>query len=294
MSDTPRVSVIITTYNRAELLVEAIESVMAQTYVDYELIVADDASTDDTAQRVKTFGARVHYLPLAHSGRPEVARNRAISQARGNYIAFLDDDDLWREDKLVRQVAALDTSDAGFAFSDCRFLHRDGTVSRPLLLPDQKQSEAVFDNLLVGCFVHPSTVVIRRALLERIGMFDERFFSQGDYDLWLRAAHAAGAVCVPEPLVLIRRYTTGLSAQRKIPQYRDAIRMLEGLRRTHSLSWRQHRRARHTLSRWHAHLGLTLLDSDRPSARRHLWQSLRYRPVQRVAWIALLDSLRPQ
>lgn len=293
MPSTPRVSIIITTYNRAGLLVEAIESVLAQTYGDYELIVADDGSTDDTAQRLEAFEDRLHYLRLAHSGRPEVARNQAIARARGDFIAFLDDDDLWQEEKLARQVAALDASKAGFTFSDGRFLYDDGTVSSPLLLPYQKQSDAVFDNLLLGCFVHPSSVMIRRTLLNQLGLFDERFFSQGDYDLWLRAAHAAGAVCVPEPLLLIRRYTAGLSAQREIPQYRDAIRMMEQLRETHALTRRQHRRARRTLSRWNAHLGLVLLNSGLPGARRHLWQSLRYKPLQRVAWKALFASLRP-
>lgn len=293
MSNAPRVSVIISTYNRAAFLGEAIESVLAQTYGDYELIVADDGSTDDTAERVAALGNEVHYLRLAHSGRPEVVRNQAMAQACGDLIAFLDDDDLWEANKLARQVQALDASGAGFTFSDGRFLRRDGTVSSPWLLPHQKRSDAVFDNLLTSCFIYPSTVVIRRNLLDRIGHFDERFFSQGDYDLWLRAAYEAGAVCVPEPLVLIRRYTAGLSRQRATLHYENVIQMLEQLRRTHPLTWRQHRRARHTLSRSHAHLGLSMLESTPPDARRHLWQSLRYKPVQRVAWKALFASLWP-
>lgn len=291
MSTSPHVSVIITTYNRAAFLVEAIKSVLSQSYRDYELIVADDGSTDDTAQRVAAFGDRVSYLPLAHSARPEVARNQTIAQARGDLIAFLDDDDLWREDKLTRQVAALNASEAGFAYSDGRFLDPDGSVSPPRLLPHQKRNKGVFDNLLAGCFIHPSAVVIRQALLQQLGGFDERFFSQGDYDLWLRAAYTAGAVCIPEPLILIRRYTTGLSWQREAIHYQNAIRVLARLRQTHALTWRQKWRVHHTLSRWHAHLGIELLDADRSGARRHLWQSLRHNPLQRAAWTALLTTL---
>ena len=292
MRPTPRVSVIITTYNRAALLKEAIESVLAQSYRDYELIVADDGSTDDTAEQMTTLVGTLRYLKLVHSGKPEVARNEAIAQARGHFFAFLDDDDLWHEEKLARQMAVLERDEGfGYAYTDCRILDADESLSPPVLPPHHKESHAVFDNLLQGCFVHPSTVVMRRTLFEAVGPFDESFLCQGDYYLWLRAARAAPVVCVPEPLVYVRRPAAGLSRQRQLLNVENAILVLERLRQQEPLTWRQRWLSRRALSRWYATLGLRREPGS--LARGHLLQSLRLNPLQRTAWQALITTLRP-
>lgn len=291
MSNAPRVSVIITTYNRATLLVEAVESVLAQSYRDFELIVADDGSTDDTAVRMAQFGQRVRYLDLPHSGKPEVARNRAVEQARASFLAFLDDDDLWREEKLVRQMdALLRDKTLGYAYCDCRFLEADGSLSAPLLRAADKDSEAVFENLLQGCFVHPSTVVMQRSLFKSVGPFDESFLCQGDYLLWLRAAQVAPVVCVPEPLVTLRRSHAGLSTQRQLLNVENAILVLERLRRQQRLTWKQRLLSRRTLARWYATLGLRR--ESALAARTDLIHSIGLNPLQLAAWKALVRSPR--
>ncbi len=292
MPTTPRVSVIITTYNRASLLQEAIESVLAQSYRDFELIVADDGSTDDTAERVAAFGDRVRYVKLTHTGKAEVGRNAAITEGRGCFFAFLDDDDLWHEEKLARQMDVLERDEGlGYAYTDCRVLDEDGSISPPLLLSQHKQSGDVFDNLLEGCFVHPSTVVIRRILFQAVGPFDESLVCQGDYDLWLRAAYAAPVACVAEPLVLLRRPPDAMSRRLQLLNVESAILVLERLRRRQQLTWRQRWLSRRTLSRWHATLGLRREPAS--LARRHLLRSLRLNPLQRTAWQALITTLRP-
>lgn len=284
----PQVSVIIPTYRRPALLAKAIDSVLAQSYTDFELIVADDGSGDETAAQVATYGDAVRYLPLAHSGKPEVARNRAITVARGRFLAFLDDDDLWHEEKLARQMSVFKGKDeVGFSYTDARFLEEDGSLSPPVLPAQHKQSGAAFDNLLQGCFVHPSMVVMRRGLFDQVGPFNESLVCQGDYELWMQAALAAPVACVPEPLVHVRRYHRGLSQQRQLINVENAIAALSRVRARSPLTLRQRFISRRTLARWHAHLGL-----HRPSAleaRHDLLRSLRLNPLQRRAWMALLN-----
>jgi glycosyltransferase involved in cell wall biosynthesis len=268
------------------LLVEAVESVLAQTYRDFELIVADDGSGDETAARVAAFGDAVRYLALPHSGRPEEVRNQAIAAARGRFLAFLDDDDLWHAEKLARQVARLQQDrQIGYVYCDCRFLHQDGTLSPPVLPPQHKDEAATFENLLQGCFVHPSTVLMRRTLFEKVGPFSDQFFSQGDYDLWLQAAWVAPVACVPEPLVYLRHYEDGLALQRDTLNYEYAILVLEALRRRLPLTLRQRWLSRRALSRWYVHLALRR--EATPAARHDLVRSLRLNPLQRAAWRAL-------
>ena len=291
MSPRPRVTVVITTYNRAPLLVEAVESVLNQTYRDFELIVADDGSTDDTAQRLSAYGSRLRYLPLAHDGRPEVVRNQAIAAARGGFFAFLDDDDLWHEEKLSGAMALLEGDPRlGYVYGDCRFLDTDGSLSPPLLSPRQRTTENVFADLLQGCFVHPSTVVIRRSVFEEVGPFPETFLCQGDYYLWLRAAHTAPVACVTEPLVYLRRYPDSLALRWRLRNLENAILVVERVRREVPLTWGQRWRSRRTLSRWHATLGLRRRSAR--AARRDLLRSLFMNPLQRTAWRALLKALR--
>ena len=287
---SPRVSVVIATYNRSQLLVEAIDSVLNQTFHDFEIIVVDDGSTDDTAQRIASLTGPIRYFRLDHSGRPAVVRNHAISAAEGDVIAFLDDDDLWYSDKLHRQMELLDEFEiVGFVYTDIRFIDPHGSISEPILLPRQKEANLVFDHLLSDCFIYPSTVAVRRHFLDTVGAFDERLAVVEDYDLWLRLAHAAQAGCVPEPLALIRRTPAGISQQHEALCYHNATLALERALAAYPLSFDQRRRGRMTLSKFHTHLGLLLLQrGELPSARRHFVQSLGLNPFQRRAWVALV------
>lgn len=285
----PRVSAIITTRNRADLLVEAVRSVLSQTFRDFELIVADHGSSDDTAERVLALDDPIRYLQLGKAERPDDIRNFAISAARGELIAFLDDDDIWRPDKLALQVAAFDHDRRlGMAYSDVQLLHPDGSLSEPVLAAAQKRSDMVFDNLLVDCFIHPSTVMIHRRLFDQIGRFTTSVV-QADYMFWLQAAQTARVGCLPEPLVYVRRFGAGVSDARGIKNYENAIEVLETVRASGRLTWRQHLIVRRTLSRWHTHVGLALQTETTKRAQSHFSRSLRLNPIQRRAWLALLS-----
>jgi glycosyltransferase involved in cell wall biosynthesis len=293
METKPLVSVIIATYNRADLLIEAIGSVRDQLYNNLELIVADDGSTDETRTRVAALDTSIHYLGLDHSGRPSVARNRALSVACGEFVAFLDDDDLWRQEKLLLQVALFDREPAlGFVYSDLCLLHGDGSVSPPVLKPHQKLSGHILDALIEDCFIYPSTVMVRRTLLEAVGRFEESFSISEDYDLWLRLAQRAPAGFIGQPLVLVRRHPTNISGQRELETYQNAIAALERLQANYTLSRRQRLHLRLALARMHIRTGLVQTEQGETlGARQHFVRALRLNPLQRRGWQLLLDDL---
>ena len=198
----PRVSVVIPTYNCARYLGQAIDSVLAQTYADLEVIVMDDCSRDNTAEVAFAYGSRIRYLRQENSGLP-AARNRAIEAAGGELIALLDADDWWEPSKLERQVALIDAdSDVALVYTDLRVVYDDGRVIPSFLASRPLASDGyVFQKLAQSGFILPSTVVVRRASLEAVGMFDETMRSHEDIELWLRLCHRWKVASVHVPLV---------------------------------------------------------------------------------------------
>lgn len=204
----PAVSVILPTFNRLQFLPAAIASLREQSETDWQLIIADDGSDAATRAYLRTLEAppRVTILWLAHSGRPGVARNAALRLARGEFIAFLDSDDLWLPHKLARQLASLRRQPqrhwgyTAFELIDASGRRRRrgaaGTVSGWIL-------EALLTERTV---IALPSVVVRRALLERLGGFDERLTMCEDDELWLRLAAASEADALAEPLTLVRRH----------------------------------------------------------------------------------------
>jgi glycosyltransferase involved in cell wall biosynthesis len=208
------VTVIIPTYNRAAELALALQSALMQDPPPAEIIVADDGSSDATRDVARGVGPRVTYLRLAHSGRPAVARNAALRQARGELIAFLDDDDRFLPHKLALQTAALAAHpDAACVYSDGLFFRDD--PSRPcgqVLAGMPAPSGDVFAPLLRGNFLFPALLLLRRACLDEVGGFDEARVTAEDYDLWLRLAVRHPFVHAPGQVAAIRRHPGSLSA----------------------------------------------------------------------------------
>lgn len=211
----PRVSVIIPTYNRAHLIRQALESALTQTYRDFEIIVADDGSTDHTAEVVAQFGNAVTYTPLPHRGQPAATRNGGLRAAHGEFIAFLDSDDLFFPNKLALQIAAFESHpEVGMVYSNGRFFRDDpnqptGHVLDGLPTP----SGQVFAELLRGNFLAPAVVLIRRSCLDVVDLFDEcsDFFAVEDYDLWLRITAQFQVLYVPGEVAAIRRHRQSIS-----------------------------------------------------------------------------------
>ena len=203
-ADAPRVSVVIPTFNRAELLGRAIRSVLAQTFRDFELIVVSDGSQDNTADVVSAIAdARVTLVHLPVSGGPAKARNAGIARSRGEWVAFLDDDDEWLPTKLEAQLAeANGAADVGVVY--CRMcVQTPEEFRRPQAETDLPCGEITDDLLSESMIVMPSAFMVRRAALLQVDGFDESMNWAEDRDLWLRLAQAGQQFAgVKEPLIV--------------------------------------------------------------------------------------------
>ena len=205
----PQVSVVLATHDDAPWLDGAIATVRAQRFADWELLIVDDGSTDDTAAVVARHDAdpRIRYLPGPHAERC-VARNRGIAAAHSPLIAFLDADDRWHPDKLARQVAALAAvPDAGLCYTPARFIDAS---DRPLPLrkPPTAHAGQLFPELMRGNCIILASVVARRDAIEEAGGFDESLPVCGceDWDLWLRMARRRDVVVVDDELTCYRQH----------------------------------------------------------------------------------------
>lgn len=201
----PKVSVIIPAYNSEKYIAETLRSALAQTYRDYEIVVVDDGSSDGTLRVAKSFEPQVKVLTKQNGG-PASARNLAISNSRGDYLAFLDGDDLWLEDKLERQTAFLDENrDVGLVYGEAlMFTESDG----------EKQvggsigytADPSFHLLLFGDYIPNSTVMIRRDCVEKAGLLNEsrELIGVEDYEYWMRIAKHFPMAGIPRPLAYYR------------------------------------------------------------------------------------------
>ncbi|MBU3758781.1 MAG: glycosyltransferase [Candidatus Omnitrophica bacterium] len=195
----PCVSVIIPTYNRKGLLQEALESVFAQTFRDYELIVIDDGSTDGTKEAVLSrWGDRVRYFTQPNAG-ISAARNAGIREAQGTYVAFLDSDDTWRPDKLALQVDFMNQNPRTGLLATRLARYELGSQHSQRLCPPTFPSG--FLELLNGeNNVPTSTVMVRRNCFEETGCFDSSLPIAEDWDLWLRIASRYEIACLDQVL----------------------------------------------------------------------------------------------
>src|SRR5215472_4932012 len=207
-----RVSVVIPTYNSSARLKEALESVLAQTYKDLEIVVIDDGSTDDTESVARSFGNRVWYFKQANQG-AGAARNAGIKSSRGEYIAFLDADDLWCAGKLDQQIPLLEQDpELGLVYSDWAVVSDDRVIEDSYLRKVPSASGYVFDELVQRGFILTSGVVVRRACLDDVGDFDNSLSIAQDYDLWLRICYRWKVAVVGKPLVTKRSWHGSLSS----------------------------------------------------------------------------------
>ncbi len=209
----PRVSVVIPTYNCAHYLAQAVDSALAQTYTDREVIVVDDGSTDATAEVAGRFGSEITYIRQPNRGLP-AARNRAITASTGDLIALLDSDDWWEPEKLARQVERLDRDpETALVYTDLRVIYDNGAVLPSFLASRPLAGDGyVFTRLTESSFILPSTVLFRRSCLDEVGLFDESMRSHEDLELWLRLSRRFPVALIPEPLTNRRQGTQNMTA----------------------------------------------------------------------------------
>ena len=199
----PAVSVIIQTYNRSEMLTEALESVFSQTFKDFEVFVIDDGSTDNTFKVVnKIRDVRLFYIFIKNSG-VSAARNVGIKLTRGQYIALLDSDDIWLPEKLEKHVNFMKKNPDCMISQTEEIWIRNGKRVNPKKKHAKGQGD-IFEKSLQLCVISPSAVMLKKELFEETGLFDESFPVCEDYDLWLRVTKNHNVLLLDEKLTIKR------------------------------------------------------------------------------------------
>lgn len=214
------VSVVLPTYNRAQFLSETIQSVIAQKFADWELVIVDDGSTDNTQDVVKGFtDSRIKYVKQENRG-VSAARNLGVSKTTAPIIAFLDSDDLWLPRKLETQLKFFNEHpDAAICQTEETWI-RNGRRVNPMK-KHAKKSGWIFKDCLPLCIVSPSAVMMRRKVFDELGGFDESLPACEDYDLWLRAALRYEIHTLPDALIVKRGgHADQLSKQWGLDRYR--------------------------------------------------------------------------
>ncbi|MGH7828207.1 MAG: glycosyltransferase family 2 protein [Candidatus Binatia bacterium] len=199
----PQVSVVIPTFNRAHFLAAAVRSVMCQTFQDFELLIVDDGGSDLTPAIVESFrDERLRYIRHSAQRGGAAARNTGIVHSSGEYVAFLDDDDEWYPEKLARQMDLMLHAQAqvGGVYTGYLIVNRNSGSLCGQIIP--RKTGKLYRSLLAGnCIGGTSSVLLRRACLERAGLFDEQLPSFQDYDLWIRIARLFEFESIAEPLL---------------------------------------------------------------------------------------------
>ncbi len=227
MSHQPKVSVILPVYNRAGLVSRAIDSVLAQTCDEFELIVIDDASDDGTLEIVQSYEAdpRVRVFQNGHNLGPSGSRNRGVGVSRAPYIAFQDSDDRWLPEKLSRQISVLEKSPAVSACYCGALYYAPGQCYYiPSRESEGQRLGDLSTEILFGNPTTPQTLLVRRDALVGIGLFDESLTINEDWDLVIRLAQKAQFAFVDEPLAIIYRTGGSVSSDSlKDAQFREIL-----------------------------------------------------------------------
>lgn len=282
---TPVVSVILPTYNRSHRLGRAISSVLSQTYADFELILVDDGSTDNTKKLVGCFSdPRVRYLRHRFNRGASAARNTGIASALGEFLAFQDSDDEWLPEKLSEQLHIFWESGSSNVGAVLCGLVRVADGKERIFLP--KSYEWTFEDILarsVGPWATP-LIMVRRTKSDQAIFFDEKLLASQDWDYLLQLSRACVVKALPIPLVRkhegrgLHSKTIAGILESSLVIHRKYIQELQSLPLAHS---KNHLR----IALCYSYLG------DHAGARKHLWRSFRAYPWSPKAWIRLLVGL---
>ena len=226
MSKEVKVSVIIPTYNSAHFIIEAVDSVLAQTFTDFEVLVIDDGSKDNTKEVLtEKYGNSIQYF-YKENGGVSKARNFGIEKAKGKYVAFLDSDDAWIPEKLEKQIAALEKISENKAcyssFYLCDENLNPGEINR-----SERKADALTDLLLIGNVVAtPSTVIAEKELFQQVGGFDYELSQCADWEMWIRLATKTEFIYIDEPLLKYRIHGANMSKNAALLE-NDTILLME-------------------------------------------------------------------
>ncbi|MDX1634508.1 MAG: glycosyltransferase [Marinobacter sp.] len=287
------ISVVTPTYNRADFLPEAVRSVLDQTFPDFELLIVDDGSTDNTREVLAPFleDPRVHYQYQANQGQ-SMARNHALSRARGRFICFLDSDNAWLPDKLEKQMAAFEQHpDVDVVYGDIITIDEGGReLSRENM---RRYSGHIAAQMLRDNCVSMNTAMARRRCFDEMGGMSGTRRVADDYDLWLRFSARYRFLYLPEFFAKYRVMADQISSDKRrrfdtneqiihdfLRDYPEAVTRLETRR---GLASFYSRKARHYA-----------LNGDRATSWNSFSRGLRYGAANTTVWRALVRVIRPR
>jgi len=211
--DNPTVSIIIPTYNRMELIGRSIKSVLNQTYRDFELIIVDDGSTDNTGEIVAGFNdERIRYVRHKENKGEAAARNTGVKAARCDYIAYQDSDDEWFPEKLAKQIELLEGTSPKLGVIYTGFWKTENRTRTyiPFSWVSRKNGD-IHKELLKGNFIGSPVVLIKKECFSEVGLFDERLRNLVDWEMWLRISKRYHFRCVDEPLAVAHYHSDNVS-----------------------------------------------------------------------------------
>ena len=291
MSKNQLVSVVIPTYNSAQYLSEAVDSVLRQSYSDFEIIIVDDASTDITGELLNKYlnNQKVSVMRLDICSGPAAARNAGLNMSKGDIIAFLDADDVWLPEKLDRQVQALKKDpESGWAY--CNGLVVDQNLKKMYYITERwNQTEGMIyeDILLKSLWVPISSVVIKREVFTHCGPFDPDLRTVEDLDLFLRIARNYKCTYLKDPLFNYRVHNSNLS---RIEE-RMEVGRLKVLDKLIDLHPEYESELRHI---HHRSVGIGMLwMRERKRARMHFLKAAYYRRGDYKVWAGLVLAIMP-
>ena len=238
------VSIIITTYNRRSYLKEAVLSVLNQDYEAKEVIVVDDGSTDTPYEEIKDLPVRYVYKP--NKGISS-ARNAGIKASRGDYIAFLDVDDLWMKGKLSCQMELMEKEGYLISYTDEIWIRNGKRINQKLR--HRKYSGWIFEQCLPLCIISPSSVLMKREVFDHAGLFDEALPVCEDYDMWLKITSRYQVLFIEKPLITKRGGHEDQLSRRYEAMDRFRIQSLFNILKSHTLPLPMHHAALEELKR---------------------------------------------
>ena len=295
MCKNPLVSIITPAFNARATIGYTIESVLSQTFSDFEMIIVDDGSTDNTAQLINNIkDERIVYIFQSNKDRAE-ARNHGIGIARGDYIAFLDSDDLWMQDKLEKQVPLLDENpEIGLVYSDLYyFAHQTGEDLLQYSKKVKLHKGTVPVRLIIERnFIQSPTPIIRREVFEEVGLFDTCLIPVEDWDMWIRIVAKFPIDFIDEPLARYRVHENAiLWSQYPEKQYSAVNKMLDKVEHHFDA---QNTAIKSGINRGRALAnyvyGLTLLNTcNYNEARSYFFEALKINPLLLQLYVRLLQ-----
>ncbi|MFH1666478.1 MAG: glycosyltransferase [Elusimicrobiota bacterium] len=280
----PLVSIIIPTHNRGHLITESIESVLSQTYRNFELLIVDDGSTDGTKESVSAINdPRLKYVRVEERKGPASSRNTGLRLARGKYIAFQDDDDYWRKDKLQKQVVALEKNPASFglAYSGV-WRSKNGRKKYSPAGRNVKYTGNLYKRLLRGNFI-TIHVLVKRECFEKLGYFDENLPALEDWDMWLRMSGEYDFFYIDDPLTVCRETANSVNSN-----WRNTVNATKMIVKKYSGVLRRHKK---TLSHHSFRIGKILVkNGEVEEGIKNIFDAIGVYPLNLYYWRTLVQA----